>query len=157
MSTAARTENESPLSPECQTWWLCGTAEPKLKKSIVDGAVILVNDTLLVKFVGKLTGLCIRTMTTDEGKIFLEENWYSPADKKSRETLKQAFDTGMSRVAINQGIWLPMRALIPDGDKSPAAILNEAKRFADILPDRFPETIQGMTRQQYRERNHAQR
>jgi hypothetical protein len=71
-------------------WWLCGKAEPRLKDSIKRRAVMLVNDgELLVKFTGRLTALCLKTFTTNDGCAFLAGVWYSPIDEEIRPTDKQ--------------------------------------------------------------------
>jgi len=144
------TDAELKLKSENGTWWLCGMAEPRLKDAVKDGALMLVNDRLLLKFNGKLSALCLQSFTASGGTVFLEGNWYSPTDNTTRIQLRSQFDQGHSRVRLTTGEWTIMRPLDKDGNRTPEQILEDARQTAQQLPDRLPDRIAGLDRQAYR-------
>lgn len=128
------TDAELKLKSENGTWWLCGMAEPRLKDAVKDGALMLVNDRLLLKFNGKLSALCLESFTTSGGTVFLEGNWYSPTDNTTRLQLRSQFDQGHARVRLTTGEWTIMRPLDKDGIerrsrfwKTPDKLLNNCR------------------------------
>ncbi|MDO8609497.1 MAG: hypothetical protein Q7R95_03030, partial [bacterium] len=145
---------EFAIKPENQNWYLCGMAEPRLRRSMEKGAVILINHVLLAKFDGKFSALCLQNITTKSGATFLAGNWYSPTDSASREALKTTFDAGNAKIDLTQGEWTIMRPLAEDHGKTPAEILEEAKKYAEKLPDTLPMEIDHMSRKRYRETEH---
>jgi len=144
---------EFKIKPEHGGWWLCDMAEPRLMESMQNTAVVLVNGSLLVKFDGKFTALCLQTTTTKEGYAFLEGTWYSPVDKATREAIKDSFDQGRAKLTLEQAEWALMRPLEQNFDSGQSAeeILRQAREFAQSLGDRLPDTIGEISREEYRE------
>jgi predicted DNA-binding protein YlxM (UPF0122 family) len=134
-------------------WWLCGQAEPRLQRSIANQAVVLVNDQLLAKFIGKFSALCLNTFTTNTGQTFLAGNWYSPTDGPSRDAIRHAFDTGNAKLTLGRGDWAIMRPLAECNGMAPEQFLDQIRHFSSELPDKLPDTIRGTTKRQYREAN----
>lgn len=139
-------------------WSLCGTSEGMMRESIEDGALVVVNEALVVKFVGMLTALCIRTLQV--GNVtFQEGKWYSPKDETTRRTIKHAFRDGQAKISIQGCTWSYMRdvqdyeleddtgAVIETVDRS--AVLQEVRTAVATLPDTLPDTIAGMSRDAY--------
>lgn len=89
-------------------WKLCDKSEDRLERSLTDGAVIVIEPGLAVKFAGRLTAYCFRSFATEIG-TFLEENWYSPVDPKLRNTLNIGFDHGVRHMQPPEGKWGLMR------------------------------------------------
>lgn len=131
-------------------WMLCPTAEDLMQESLRNQAVVLVNGALLMKFTGKLTGLCTRSFSTT-GATFLEGNWYSPVDPESRETIRQVFDRGEPRVSLTEGLWIILRSVddSPKGER----VLVSSRLSAANLPVSFPGTIRGIQRREFRMKN----
>lgn len=115
-------------------WCLCSEAEPLLAKSIRLDAVLLVNDSLLMKFVGKPSALCIRSYSTRQGTTFVKGNWYAPVDYLTRVKLNQSFDNSLTRVDIPNGEWALMRAIGPHRDKKPMEILSVIENYCQTMP-----------------------
>ncbi len=141
---------EIKIMPGHQGWGLCEHAESYFYNAIdkwdgKNAAVVLVNGVLLVKFLGKMTALCLQTTTTRNGQTFLEGNFYSPVDEDLRKTLKEAFDSGEAKIALSRGEWAFMRPLEFHG-----GLLEEVRKFTASLQDRLPEEIDGMTRRRWR-------
>jgi len=164
------TELEITIKPNEKSWWLCSASEKRLRKAMTDDAVLLVNDYMLVKFVGKLTALCTHTHSARNGQVFIEGNWYSPEDDLLREQIRSAFDAGFSRLEIN-GDWLLIRSLTAltnnfrDGSIRGALIqplirvknrrlMKQIIKYIDQLPDNFSQNIDGQSRYDYRTNKH---
>jgi hypothetical protein len=145
-------DNELKIKLGHGHWWLCGEAEPRLERSIRNQAVVLVNGRLLVKFDGKFSALCVETFTTRDGQTFLEGTWYSPIDTRTRDTIKGSFDSGTAKISLQGGEWAIMRPLAQSGGKNPEEILEEARQFITTLTDQLPQSIEGLSRGDYRER-----
>jgi len=141
------------IKPEHGGWWLCNMAEPRLATSMENTAVVLVNGSLLVKFDGKFSALCLQNTTTKEGFTFLEGTWYSPVDRKTRDIIKRSFDEGEAKLTLEQAEWALMRNLEDDSENNIASedILQRAREFAQNLGDKLPDTMRGISREQYRE------
>jgi len=105
-------DDPAVILPFHEDWNLCNSSEIKLRNEMNDGVTVLVNDTLLVKDEGYLTGFCIRNSSTANG-TFLRGAWYSPVDEITRRkietTLIKGPDMGMSRLNQNSGEWVLMR------------------------------------------------
>lgn len=123
-------------------WFLCDKAEPRLKQSIQEGAVMAIGDKdnpyLLVKFIGKLSALCLQDVIMQDGKVFVKGNWYSPTDNETRDSLKVAFDAGQGRVNLQKGSWALMRSIRPRDGKTAEELVNEALQVAIDIPDVYP-------------------
>lgn len=164
------TDLEITIKPNEKSWWLCKESEKRLRKAMADDAVLLVNDCMLVKFVGKLTALCTHTYSARNGQVFIEGNWYSPVDDPLRDQIREAFDTGFSRLKIN-GEWLLIRPLTTLNNNNRVGSIRGAliqplmrvknrrymervKRYINKLPDRFSQEIDGQSRYDYRTIKH---
>jgi hypothetical protein len=145
------TDAELKLKSEHGTWWLCGQAEPRLRLALADGAVMLVNGRLLLKFNDKLSALCLESFSASNGAVFLEGNWYSPTDNTTRVQLRSRFDQGHAKTQLATGEWAIMRPLDKEGNRSPEQILEGVRQAAQRLPNRLPDQIAGLDRRRYRE------
>lgn len=100
------------ILPYNGTWWLCPSSETKLKSDMHDGKTVLVDDTLLVKDEGWMTGLCVRNFSTANG-TFLKGSWYSPVDIGTRRAIEVALekgpDIGRTDLILGTGQWAHMR------------------------------------------------
>jgi hypothetical protein len=145
------------LEPSHDTWDLCGSTETRLIHAIADGGVMAVgeedNPYLLLKFKGKLTALCVQNVATEEGKVFVQGNWYSPTGD-TRGDLTHAFDAGLGNVTP-QGSWALMRPVEEVGVKTAEDVIAIGKKVARRLSTALPRqdaTYHGVTmsRSQYR-------
>ena len=144
-------DSEISLKAEHGGWFLCSTSEPRLLDAMGDHALMLVNGNLLLKFNGKFSALCLNTFTTN-GAIFVEGNWYSPSDEASKQFLRDTFDNGLAKVALQQGEWILMRPVQGDKRKNKSAqeIIDKAKAYVLRMQDTLPDRIRNRTRQEYR-------
>ncbi len=160
------TELEIKIQPNERGWYLCSESERRLRKAIKDSAILVVNEYMVVKFIGKLTALCINNYSSNNGQVFIEGNWYSPTDDELKEQIRNAFDAGNSRLE-SIGNWSLMRPIAARQNYSKAdslrgsliqpliRIMNRrymrrVKKYIDKLPDKFPQNIKGEPRHQYR-------
>lgn len=91
------TESTQPFSivPWHLQWHLCDTSEVRYQDAIQKGLLLPIADgSLVVKFEGKLTALCLRSCATDEGHVFVEGNWYTPVSVALMDVLESQFDSG---------------------------------------------------------------
>lgn len=131
------------------SWYLCSDAEGRLSQAIHDQAVLLVNDVILLKFRGKLSGVALQNSLLADGTQLIAGCWYAPVD--SRDEIREAFDRGESRLWV-EGQWTLLRGLY-DSDNN--ALLLQAQTFATALPAQFPHQIAGFpSRQTYRYSRH---
>lgn len=146
-------KTELKLRPKNGSWYLCSDAEPRLLESLIDGAYVAVNDFLVVKAVGKMSGLCVRDYVSADGYTFIKGNWYAPTDIDTRETIKSALDNGISGINMKKGEWARMRK-VKKSRLTAAGLMEFVSTQVERKPDVFPETIRGMTRQDYRTQKH---
>lgn len=119
----AKVSSEShPSSPfklranEKLNWTLCSDAEPRLIEAIRDQAILPIvvegKTVMLLKFVGRLAGLCVGDFCTEDGKLFVAGNWYEPIGKKARQNLRDVFDEGLlAYVPEESMVWTLIRPL----------------------------------------------
>ena len=140
-----------PLSviPYYSDWSLCSAAEERLQRAMDDQGVLLVNNTILLKFYGKLSGLALRTTRLADGMQLIAGCWYAPVDH--RDQIRDAFDRGESTLWMEEGQWVFLRALDENEDDTR---LWEAQSYAATLPERLPEQIGEGTRKEYRASQH---
>ncbi|GHP00640.1 hypothetical protein KSF_106870 [Reticulibacter mediterranei] len=131
--------------PTYSNWFLCSAAERRLKLSMDDQAVLLVNDALLLKFNGKMSGLALHTTLLADGTQLMEGCWYAPIDQ--REAIRDAFDRGESRLSL-EGQWTFIRVL------KDSSLLQEARVCAAALPTTLPLQIDDRSREKYRRYYH---
>ncbi|PCI89765.1 hypothetical protein COB18_03115 [Candidatus Kaiserbacteria bacterium] len=157
------TASEPHLEPGLR-WELCATAEPRLSRALDDTAFLIVNDKLLVKFLGRMSALCLTDFRAKDGSFFKKGVWYAAEDLETREKLRDAFDNGQSKINFDKGVWVVIRALGVDFDdeygyspKQAEQLLKKATEAADTLPAKFPKKIKDSisnmvtTREEYRE------
>lgn len=147
------------LSMEYSNWYLCDDAEAKLKDAISETGVMALGEkgnapSFLLKFNGKMSALCLEDTLTDEGKVFVRGNWYSPIDPITREELKKEFDSARGRTTV-RGSWALMKSLQPSGGKTTEELLEEITQVASKIPPVYPNSdisIKGelITRKVYR-------
>jgi hypothetical protein len=87
-------------------WFLCVLSEERMKQSLSEYSTIAVAG-LMVKFVGRITGYCFESFSTNAG-TFIAGNFYSP-DIETQHQLKQFFVQGVNRPALAGGEWYLMR------------------------------------------------
>lgn len=91
-------------------WYLCWEAEEMFSRSFYSEKVMLVNGNILVKFEGKMVGICLSSASlANNGKTFLEGAFYSPANIQLRDELKRRYMMGEKVVNIPEGVWVVMR------------------------------------------------
>lgn len=147
-------DTEIRIKLEHEQWTLCSSGEPRLLNAIEDGAVLAVNDSLLVKFVGRLSAFCTKSFTTKEGNTFLKGCWYSPIDEITKNSLRESFDQGYGSTNIPYGEWLLVRGAMSTGEKSISEIMDVAIKSIDLCnKNEVPELIRGMSRIEYRMNN----
>jgi hypothetical protein len=129
---------------------LCSDAEDRLLRSIRENAVILVNDSLLLKFYGKMAALCLKSYTTANGQRFIAENWYSPVDEADRENLVSAFILGKGRVSCDTGKWALRRQFNRYLDP---AVMVEIQNHAQQLGPYLGSVSQTIDRRDYQYAN----
>ncbi|CAN5144852.1 hypothetical protein BH11PAT1_BH11PAT1_2040 [soil metagenome] len=99
------------VSPYHTDLSLCGSSESNLIAAVRDEHMaVIVADSLFMKFYGKPTAYCAATVTTTGG-TFVQGNWYSPGDEKTRTYYKQVYFSGEGRFAQLQGEWALMRGI----------------------------------------------
>lgn len=135
------------LSPS--GWFLCSSSEQRLRASVQNGAVVYVNPGLLVKFMGRLTALCIDSFSTQNG-TFVAGNWYSPVGE-TRTVLETSFDNGFVKPEVKTGEWSLMRSL--KDARASEDVLDSSRSEVDLLPEVGPETINGISRKFFRQKN----
>lgn len=99
--------NELMAIPFNNNWNLCPAGEKRLSQSLKRKAVTVINDNLVLKYIGKLTGLCIRSFSTDKG-TFIEGCFYSPVGN-IRAQIRLGFDGGQGRIHLSEGSFALMR------------------------------------------------
>ena len=133
----ALVESDQDLILKKSHWELCDDAETRMTDAMYNQAVMVVNDTLLMKFKGKLSAICLKTFTTKRGFTFVEKNWYSPVDMRTREKIKDAYYSGQDLAElIDYSEWVLMRAVTTVGDRSEDEFFREVKRIAGKIDSR---------------------
>lgn len=108
-STPTTTYDNMALAFYHENWYLCPAAERRMLLALAQGDVIIVNDKLVVKMVGKLTAYCLDSFSTSDGFQFQKGYWYSPTDVNSKEQLKVAFKSGERKITLPSSSWVAMR------------------------------------------------
>ncbi len=127
-------------------WWLCDESEPRLLQALNNDAVVVVNEYVAVKFIGKRAGLCLKTFTSASGQTFFEGHWYSPTGFELNNTLEDAFDAGITKIDISNGNW----ALLRPAKRYTPDYLEDIKALVNTIPDNKQAVIDGLIRSQYR-------
>jgi len=121
--------SEYGLRDNTEKWDLCPDAEEYLSRSIDKGAAIIVDDFLVVKFIGQLTALCIKERTM-KGVHFKAGTWYA-ARGEVRDHLRADFDAGKRRVSYAKSEWTDLRKIDPSyGYVTEESLLSEAREYA---------------------------
>jgi len=129
-------------------WTLCPTTEKRFQTSLEQGSVVILNGTLVIKPIGRLTALCIQTTyDTDGNEIFKRGNWYCPVGDSLREVIRKLFGIGASekvecatRVNMTGTDWAHMR-----GVKSTPTTYEEFMTVVEYRLNRLPETFAPQT------------
>ncbi len=109
---------QQPLSlvSKWQQWALCSRAEPRLDQALDHDFVgtVLVNNVVLVKVVpGRLAGVALYCTPTRTG-FLLPGVWYAPTDENLRETLRETFFQGKTRLTLHElSSWVIIRGVQP--------------------------------------------
>jgi len=130
------------LLPRKEEWYLCDTSEQLLGRSIADHATIAIGDSdepsLLVKVKGKKTALCVKDTRTEDGKLFVRGNWYSP-DLDLKADILDAFYKGQGRMDFEEGSWILMRGVKSNDGIKADELLETASKVAAENPEYYPE------------------
>jgi hypothetical protein len=140
---------ELEIRPSQDGLYICSTGEPRMAEAMSKNAVVIVNGEIMVKMIGKMTGVLLDNVTTKDGVVLPKGMFYSPIDGKTRMAIKEAFDQGKSRVDLDRGQWAIMRP-ISETSVDTDLFLENAKIYAQSLPDTLPATIDGLPREQFR-------
>lgn len=168
-------ERVRPTSPQTQDdteritrgatgFYLCSASEGRLLRSLEDTGIVLVNGFLLAKIVGKISVLALETK---EG--FQAGHWYAPRTQWMRDSIRQAFDQGLTGVTLYDDLWDYMRkaevnnlttgtvqlsnSSILSTIDSEQALLDYCRKVVAQLPAKLGNTIQGIQRTEYRQRH----
>lgn len=137
-----KTELELNLETSYESWHLCSTAEEKLDRAIDEQAVMALGEKddplFLLKFNGKLSGLCIKDVVTKDGQVFIAGNWYSPTGVDTREGFRKAFDKGRGRVSL-EGDWALMRPYKSIVGDALEVSVDIARRLALNIPEEYED------------------
>lgn len=105
-------QSSAQILPFFKRWYLCESSELKLKSDIEKERTVLVDNTLLVKEEGHMTGLCLRNTSTASG-VFLKGMWYSPVDHDTRGAIESAIsnkpEERKAELTLGSGQWVLMR------------------------------------------------
>jgi len=121
---------EQKIRPFKENWYLCSDSEALLVESMQIGAVVIVNESLVVKFKGKFTALCIESFVDKSGNACLAGNWYSPANERTRSVLREANRNGDLKINLTKGEWALMRKSAEVYGVPPRFLLKEARVVA---------------------------
>ena len=105
-------------------YYLCKTSESRLRRALRQYKVILLGETLLLKFEGRLAAIALR----DEGS-FKKGIWYCPGGKKQRQQWRDLYKTGTLVHPYISGVWIPVR-------ESKEHILNSVMKKASRLKEK---------------------
>lgn len=141
-------ETEQKIRPFHDEWYLCSASEKLLIQSLSLGAVVLINNSFVVKFTGKRTALCIRSFTDKMGATFIEGNWYSPVGADFISVIQRANKRGQVRLDVKKGEWAMMRSIQEVPGVTAQELLTEAKYLASNLDVRAGK-IMGVNRDEY--------
>lgn len=114
---------------------LCAFPESNLRHAAKEDALTVINDALLVKYVGMKAAICLQSFTTEQG-TFIEGNWYVPYDKPTHEKVKDLYFQGLGRPSVTSGTWTLSR----EYDKMDVIFLHFAQHVAQKLPPTLPGT-----------------
>lgn len=91
----------------------CRAAEPNLLHSIGRGGILVVNDSLLVKFRGDILAVAVEEKTVSEGVVHLGR-WYEPHGKDAKDLLRKSYIAGMTSLHIpDSTVWFEERPVWP--------------------------------------------
>ena len=161
---------EFEVVQERNGWFLCGAAEERLQRAMESGAVIVVNEFLLMKFIGKLSALCVKDMNMGTTK-FKKGFWYAPLDTELREQVRNDFDAGHKKVTYKSGKWVQIRKIegsnfgnIPWDTpefiekilehRNSRTFMKKTVHYVKNSGNKLPDSINDMTREDFRKRNH---
>lgn len=102
------------LVNEQNGWFLCSDAEERARRALEKDMLVLVNNNLLVKMMGKMTAICTESVITPSGDMFDSGYWYSPCDMGGRKTIEEGFNRGFMRIDLTNGQWIKMRQVADD-------------------------------------------
>ncbi len=128
------------------SWWLCSSSEMRMQEALVKSAFIKTGPGLMVKFDGRLTALCFRSFTGDNG-TFIKDNFYSP-DEEMQEELKEDFRQGNNKRNLARGKWFLMRGVRHDASIFPR-LLKTVEKKASNMPLTIPDKLEAHTREEY--------
>lgn len=99
----------TPRSPEAKvipegkhTHEFCDLSEERMIFSMRQGYTIVLGQHLLLKFFGKMAALCTQDFTGPGGMQFKKGVWYSPYGKEFRETLRDEYRRGVTRLQLDK-------------------------------------------------------
>ena len=124
------------VKPTHGQWNLCKDAEIKMDKGISAGqGLVLIDNVILAKNNGYVTGLCLKPIATTQG-ILIPGMWYSPTSKDFRDQVRNAIAIGRTNLSTHSNTeWAVMRSVILDKDpnQSPAQFIKRATAYGEHL------------------------
>lgn len=124
------------VKPTHGQWYLCEDAEVKMEKQFAKKTgLILIDNAMLVKNNGYITGLCLKPIATPQG-ILMPGVWYSPTSKDFRNQISTAIDNNQPNFTTSeQTEWAVMRSVFLDATnkQSPTNFIKKAIDFSKIL------------------------
>lgn len=105
-------------------WSLCTAAEFRGENALKQNLFVVVNEFLVVKLIGKMSGIAIDNALSEDGEIFRRGFWYSPLDGEVRESIRRNFIAGITKQDLTNTNWLEIRQVTDE------KLLNSAAKAA---------------------------
>lgn len=131
------------------SWYLCSSSETNMGRALEDQTVMLAGG-LVVKLMGRITGLCVKSFSTDAG-TFIKGNFYSP-DGATQAEIKRRFVRGSTDAQVPGSRWFLMRAI--DEDIHSQFILRKSEEQSRNMPSSIPDQIYNKSRRSYLDQSH---
>lgn len=125
------------IEPYTGSWWICRAFNNRLDYSMEEGHVVDVNNSLLVKFDGKIAAYCYQTMTDESGETFIEGGIYAPISGPLLRQLKVTHDRGINKLNATRGTWALMRMYDNEDGVDPDRKLQLVRDFVQRMPNSF--------------------
>jgi hypothetical protein len=85
-------------------WSLCDKAEPRFAQAMADGAIIVVNDAIVMKLWGIFAGVALKDVDIAGGKTIKAGTWVRPRFKGERDQIREAFFQGKREITLQKDV-----------------------------------------------------
>lgn len=119
------------IKPAYNYWYLCNDAEEFILNAVEQSRTISVYDSLLVKFVGRVSAICYKTVTNGK-TTFLPGLWYCPVEKSLKAQLETAYLNHETQINPLSGTW----TLIRGADPKHNHLLDQVTRPSVSIPQK---------------------